>query len=86
MDFSRGERSAVAGRVFVRDMIEDPIDHAMVEVINHIGHVMQIETIAEFVENNAILDALRRMGVDNAQGYGIEKPRLSEVLHTTAGI
>ena len=63
---------------FVKDMIDDPIDHAMVEAINHIGHVMKIETIAEFVENNATLGALRRIGVDYAQGYGIEKPRLSD--------
>ena len=60
---------------FVKDMLEDPIDHAMVESINHIGHVMGIQTIAEFVENEAILTELRRMGVDFAQGYGIEKPR-----------
>ena len=60
---------------FVKDMINDPIDRAMVEAINHIGHVMKIETIAEFVENNAILEALRGIGVDYAQGYGIERPR-----------
>jgi EAL domain-containing protein (putative c-di-GMP-specific phosphodiesterase class I) len=57
-------------------MIEDSIDHAMVEAINHIGHVMEIETIAEFVENGVVLEALRRIGVDYAQGYGIEKPQL----------
>jgi diguanylate cyclase (GGDEF)-like protein len=61
---------------FVKDMIEDSIDHAMVEAINHIGHVMEIETIAEFVENGVVLEALRRIGVDYAQGYGIEKPQL----------
>lgn len=59
---------------FVRDMISDPIDCAMVESINHIGHVMGIKTIAEFVENQAILDKLRAIGVDYAQGYGIAKP------------
>ena len=59
---------------FVKDMIEDPIDYAMVESINHIGHVMGIQTIAEFVENDAILAALRKTGVDFAQGYGIAKP------------
>lgn len=62
---------------FIKDMMENPIDQAMVEAINSIAHVMHIETIAEFVENDAILDALRRIGVDYAQGYGIEKPRLS---------
>jgi len=59
---------------FVRDMVEDQVDHAMVEAINRIGHVMGIRTIAEFVENDAILDKLRAMGVDYAQGYGIHKP------------
>jgi EAL domain-containing protein (putative c-di-GMP-specific phosphodiesterase class I) len=59
---------------FVRDMINDPIDCAMVESINHIGHVMGIKTIAEFVENQAILEKLRTIGVDYAQGYGIAKP------------
>jgi len=66
---------------FVRDMINDPIDCAMVESINHIGHVMGIKTIAEFVENQAILEKLRAIGVDYAQGYGIAKPRpLEEIV------
>ena len=60
---------------FVKDMMDDPIDYAMVESINHIGHVMGIQTIAEFVENGAILDALRKIGVNFAQGYGVEIPR-----------
>jgi diguanylate cyclase (GGDEF)-like protein/PAS domain S-box-containing protein len=60
---------------FVKDMIEDPIDRAMVEAINQIGHVMGIQTVAEFVENEAILQELRKIGVDFAQGYGIEKPQ-----------
>jgi EAL domain-containing protein (putative c-di-GMP-specific phosphodiesterase class I) len=63
---------------FVKDMVTDPIDRAMVEAINNIGHVMKIETIAEFVENDAILEALRGIGVDYAQGYGIERPRPEE--------
>jgi diguanylate cyclase (GGDEF)-like protein/PAS domain S-box-containing protein len=59
---------------FVKDMTNDPIDFAMVESINHIGHVMGIQTIAEFVENDAIFNALREVGVDFAQGYGIARP------------
>lgn len=59
---------------FVKDMLDDPVDRAMVESINHIGHVMKLETVAEFVENDAVLEALRSIGVDYAQGYGVQKP------------
>jgi EAL domain-containing protein (putative c-di-GMP-specific phosphodiesterase class I) len=59
---------------FVKDMATDPIDAAMVEAINHIGHVMGKQTIAEFVENAQVLAELQRIGVDFAQGYGIAKP------------
>ncbi|PTQ80024.1 PAS domain S-box-containing protein/diguanylate cyclase (GGDEF)-like protein [Nitrosospira multiformis] len=60
---------------FIKGIINDPIDHAMVEAINHIGHVMKIETIAEWVEDQSFLEVLRRIGVDYAQGYAIEEPR-----------
>ena len=46
----------------------------MVKAINEIGHVMQLETIAEFVENDEILQKLAEIGVDFVQGYGIGKP------------
>lgn len=59
---------------FVKDMLEDPIDRAMVESINQIGHVMGKLTIAEFVETPEIMLALAEVGVDYAQGYGIAKP------------
>jgi len=59
---------------FVKDMLDDPINRAMVEVINHIGHVMGKRTIAEFVETPLIEQALRDIGVDYAQGYLIERP------------
>jgi diguanylate cyclase (GGDEF)-like protein/PAS domain S-box-containing protein len=59
---------------FVKDMLTNPVDEAMVEAINRIGQVMGIETIAEYVENSAILNRLAAMGVDFAQGYGIAKP------------
>ncbi len=60
---------------FVKDMARDPIDCAMVEAINQVGHVMGIRTIAEFVENDEIRIMLRTIGVDYAQGYGIGKPQ-----------
>ena len=58
----------------VKDIAEDPIDLAMVKSINEIGQVMGKQTIAEFVENEAILSKLRELGVDYAQGYGIGRP------------
>jgi diguanylate cyclase (GGDEF)-like protein/PAS domain S-box-containing protein len=61
--------------LFVKDMVHDPVDFAMVEAINRIGHVMGIQTIAEFVEDDAILEKLRTLGVDFAQGYGICRPQ-----------
>ncbi|WP_339497038.1 EAL domain-containing protein [Pseudomonas sp. EA_15y_Pfl1_P101] len=61
---------------FVKDMLDDPINRAMVEVINHIGHVMGKRTIAEFVETPQIEQALLDIGVDYAQGYLIERPQL----------
>lgn len=60
--------------MFVRDMIDDPIDRAMVKSINEIGQVMGMKTIAEFVENDEIRELLSDIGVDYAQGYGIHKP------------
>lgn len=59
---------------FVRDMAGDPVDYAMVEAINHLGHVMGIRTIAEYVESEAVLEKLRALGVDYAQGFAISHP------------
>jgi diguanylate cyclase (GGDEF)-like protein/PAS domain S-box-containing protein len=58
----------------VRDMAHDALDEAMVRAINEIGHVLGIATIAEFVENEAILEKLKALGVDYAQGYAIGRP------------
>ena len=67
---------------FVKDMVTDPIDASMVSAINEIAHRMGKETIAEFVEDENILNSLQEMGVDYAQGYGIAKPLpLEEALY-----
>ena len=60
---------------FVKNIINDKIDHAMVEAINQIGHIMGIQTIAEFVENEEILARITTLGVDYAQGYAIARPQ-----------
>ncbi len=60
---------------FVRDIVDDEIDRAMVRSINDVGHAVGMQTVAEFVENEEIIRLLVTMGVDYAQGYGISKPR-----------
>ncbi|HDP89378.1 MAG TPA: EAL domain-containing protein, partial [Thioalkalivibrio sp.] len=60
---------------FVKDVVTDPIDLAMVKSINDIGHVMGKRTIAEFVESAEILEKLRELHVDYAQGYHIARER-----------
>jgi len=51
----------------------------MVKAINHIGHTMDIKTIAEFVEDEATLQAVREIGIDYAQGYVIARPMPIEI-------
>lgn len=64
---------------FVRDMAKDPVDAAMVEAINRIGHVMGIRTIAEAVEDQVTLESLRELGVNYAQGTIIAGPEPFEI-------
>ncbi|OEO28461.1 hypothetical protein VW23_004720 [Devosia insulae DS-56] len=66
---------------FVKGMQRDSTDRAVVETINHLGHVTGIKTVAEFVETADVLAALEAIGVDYAQGYfmGIPKPFVAEV-------
>ncbi len=61
---------------FVKNMLSDPVDAAMVEAIHRIGRVMGKQTIAESVETAATLDALRSVGVDYAQGNAIAPPSM----------
>lgn len=60
---------------FVKDMVRDPIDRAMVEMIQRIANIMNKHTIAEYVEDTDTLELLRSTGVNYAQGYGIARPQ-----------
>jgi len=60
---------------FVKGVLHDPIDREMVRSINEIGHLTGKQTIAEFAENAEIINMLRSIGVDYAQGYGIAMPQ-----------
>ncbi len=73
--------------MFVKDIVDDPIDHAMVKSINEIGQVMGMKTIAEFVEDAEIKGMLREIGVNYAQGYGIHKPQpFDELLNRSNNV
>ncbi|MEJ2085045.1 MAG: EAL domain-containing protein [Acidobacteriota bacterium] len=59
---------------FVLDLSTDPTHRALVEAINHVGHVMHIKTIAESVEHPSCVEILRQMKVDYAQGHHFSIP------------
>ncbi len=60
---------------FVKEIVNDRVDAAMVEAIQHLGHVMGLETIAEWVENADTLAMLAAINVDYAQGFHVAPPR-----------
>ena len=59
---------------FVRRIADDPVDRSMVEAVCKVGRTLGIETVAECVEVQSVLDELGRIGVDFAQGYFVAKP------------
>ena len=65
---------------FIKEIDKDPVDLAMVRSINEIGQVLGKLTIAEFVENNEILEVMKDIKVDYVQGHAIGKPELIESI------
>jgi diguanylate cyclase (GGDEF)-like protein len=59
---------------FVKDILLDDVQRTMVQSMNQVGHMMGVETIAEYVENEEIINVLREIGLDYGQGYGISRP------------
>ena len=69
---------------FIRDVLSDPVDYAMVRSINELGQLLGKETIAEFVESLDVAEELRSIGIDYVQGHAYAKPLpLHEFTHTT---
>jgi diguanylate cyclase (GGDEF)-like protein/PAS domain S-box-containing protein len=60
---------------FIKGIVTDKIDFAVVKSINEIAHEMNLCTIAEFVETEEIFQHLQAMNVDYVQGYWIGKPQ-----------
>jgi len=66
---------------FVSNIVSDSTDLAMVTSINQVAHIMGIETIAEYVESDAIREALHGIGVGYGQGSVLADPvPLEEIL------
>ena len=67
---------------FVTDLLTNPQSVAMVRAIVSLAQDLGIGTVAEYAENIRIIERLRALGVQYAQGYGVEKPRaFQEVLN-----
>ena len=60
--------------IFVKNMEGNSIDYALVKSICEVGHFMNKKVVAEYVENDSILNLLREIGVDYAQGYTVDQP------------
>lgn len=60
---------------FIRDIATNPVDRAMVESINNIGHALHLQTIGEYVETAAAMQVLIELGVDYLQGFHLDRPK-----------
>jgi diguanylate cyclase (GGDEF)-like protein/PAS domain S-box-containing protein len=59
---------------FVQDLTSDPMSHAIVRAVTDIGHQRGMQVVAEWVDSEAIIQALAALGVDHAQGYALHRP------------
>lgn len=65
---------------FVINIAEDKVDFAMVKSINEVAQALNMQTIAEFVEDAAIVEKLEEIGVDYLQGFGIARPEIMDIF------
>jgi diguanylate cyclase (GGDEF)-like protein/PAS domain S-box-containing protein len=66
--------------VYIKGIVDDPLDLAIVRSINDIGQIMEKRTIAEYVESERVAEKLREIGIDYCQGNFIAEPRPIEDL------
>lgn len=67
---------------FVRDILTNPRSQATVRGVVELARGMSLDTVAEYVESEAIAGRVRELGVDYAQGYVYGKPRPLEAVLT----
>jgi diguanylate cyclase (GGDEF)-like protein/PAS domain S-box-containing protein len=65
---------------FIRDLVTDKLDRAAVRCFVDVAKVIGVETVAEFVDDPAVLDHLHEIGVDFAQGFLMHRPEPIETL------
>jgi diguanylate cyclase (GGDEF)-like protein/PAS domain S-box-containing protein len=59
---------------FIRDLTTDVLDQAAVRCFHDVAQVLGLRTIAEFVDRDDTVAALRQIGIDYAQGYRFHRP------------
>lgn len=64
--------------MFIKNLVEDGVNTAMVKSIADVASAIGIETIAEFVETEKIKQKLTEIGISYSQGYHIHKPQKLE--------
>jgi Amt family ammonium transporter len=72
---------------FIRDLTRNDVSQSVVAAIAEVARVMNLETVAEFVEDEGTLDLLGRLGIHWAQGFFLGRPeplagRLTAILET----
>jgi EAL domain-containing protein (putative c-di-GMP-specific phosphodiesterase class I) len=71
-------------QAFSRAMLENPRAMAIVEAIVHMARALGADVVVEGIETEEMLEALRRLGCDYAQGYLIGRPQTLEELLAAA--
>jgi diguanylate cyclase (GGDEF)-like protein/PAS domain S-box-containing protein len=69
---------------FIRDLVTDPLDDAAVRCFADVARVVGVQTVAEFVDQPAVLQRLREIGIDYAQGFLVHRPEPLEALVAAA--
>lgn len=65
---------------FIRNVLTSSLDYQIVESICHLARMKKMQVVAEYVESEALREAVQRLGIDYMQGYLIGRPQPLETL------